>query len=179
LRFIKRTLPIKDNFEFKKQIIYEVFNFTITNGGFSEGKDFLKLVIGCNKIQKELIKTNSFVNDYNVAREILNKYVFHFIKFLENRYKKWLEIEKILNLSPEFVIEIPEVYVSNKATQEDIEECMKRSFDYDLVFAKNIVNKLKLNKEFFTTSYLENHYPDLEVDVVEQDPNFSGFSFNW
>ena len=56
---------------------------------------------------------------------------------------------------------------------------MKRSFDYDLVFAKNIVNKLKLNKEFFTTSYLENHYPDLEVDVVEQNPNFSGFSFNW
>lgn len=98
---------------------------------------------------------------------------------MEIRNKKCPEIEKILNLSPEFVIEIPEVYVSNKATQEDIEECMKRSFDYDLVFAKNIVNKLKLNKEFFTTSYLENHYPDLEVDVVEQNPNFSGFSFNW
>lgn len=98
---------------------------------------------------------------------------------MEIRNKKSPEIEKILNLCPEFVIEIPEVNVSNKATKEDIEDCMKRSFDYDLVFAKNIVNKLGLNKEFFTTSYLEAHYPDLEVDVVEQNPNFNGFSFNW
>jgi hypothetical protein len=56
---------------------------------------------------------------------------------------------------------------------------MKNSFEYDLVFAKNILNKMKLNKDFFTTSYLESNYPDLDVDVVEQTPNFSGFSFNW
>ncbi len=98
---------------------------------------------------------------------------------MEIRNRKNADVEKIVNLSPEFVKEIPGIYVSNKATKEEIEDCFKDTLEYDLVFAKKVLNKMKINKDYFTTSYLENNYPDLVVDVIEQSPNFTGFSFNW
>jgi hypothetical protein len=98
---------------------------------------------------------------------------------MEIRNRKNADVEKIVNLSPEFVKEIPEIYVSNKATKEEIEDCFKETLEYDLVFAKKVLNKMKIKKDYFTTSYLENNYPDLVVDVIEQSPNFTGFSFNW
>jgi hypothetical protein len=119
------------------------------------------------------------LKDSQLARTILNKYVFHFIKFIEIRGKKNVDVEKIINLNPEFILEVPELFVSNKATRDDVNECMKQSFNYDLVFAKKLLSKMELNKEFFTAAYLEEHYPENDVDVVEQNPNFWGFSFNW
>jgi hypothetical protein len=130
-------------------------------------------------LQLEFIKTSEKIKEYSKAREILDKYVFHFIKYMEIRNRKNADVEKIVNLSPEFVKEIPGIYVSNKATKEEIEDCFKDTLEYDLVFAKKVLNKMKINKDYFTTSYLENNYPDLVVDVIEQSPNFTGFSFNW
>jgi DNA-directed RNA polymerase subunit F len=137
------------------------------------------LVIGYNKLQLEFIKRSDKIKEYSKAREILDKFVFHFMKYMDIRNRKNADVEKILNLCPEYVKEIPEIYVSNKATKEEIEDCFKDTLDYDLVFAKKIVNKMKIKKEYFTASYLDKNYPNLVVDVIEQSPNFSGFSFNW
>jgi hypothetical protein len=126
-----------------------------------------------------LILKSEIIKDYYIAREILDKYVFHFLKYLEVKNKKSPDIEKILNLNPEFVEEIPEIYVSNKASKKDIEKVMMDSFQYDLVMAKSVVDKLNFDKDYFSIDYLEQNYPDLEVDVMEQNPNFYGFSFNW
>ena len=66
-----------------------------------------------------------------------------------------------------------------QGTNEDYEGVLKSAFEYDLVMVKNLVNKLPFDKDFFTIKYLEENYPEMDVDVVEQKPNFHGFSFNW
>ena len=126
-----------------------------------------------------MLKKSQLFLEYQQAREILDKYVFHFVKYLEIKNKKINDIDNIIKLNPEYVVEVPEISVSTTATSDDIEECMKSSFKYDLVIAKKILDKLNLEKEYFTINYLEKKYPDCFIDVVEQNPNFTGFTFNW
>lgn len=157
-----------------------MYIFTIENGGFFESIiNYFNLVIGYGKINKILLKKSLLFSEYKDARDILDKYIFHFIKYLEIRNKNFNNFENIINLYPEYVVEIPEIRVSSNANSDDIEQCMKASFNYDLVFAKKILDKLNLKNEFFTIDYLEKNYPDGFIDVVEQNPNFTGFTFNW
>lgn len=81
-----------------------------------------------------------------------------------------------MSLDPSFIKETPTYLI-----QGNPDSVLKDAFTEDLVIVKNVLPP-NFKDDLFTLKFIEETYccegKNLKIDVIEQDPNFWGFTKN-
>jgi hypothetical protein len=165
------------NEDFRK-ILFKIFSDVISEGGFFE-------YIGKNKF-----KNNPFeINDKDL-REIYNKYLFHFELFdnlinvqkgKASRYIMNYTEEDLIKFDPSMILECKIIEANNNDSLTDITNKIKEAYKHDLVILRGFTEKFGLNESLFNINHIEDNsdkYENLKIDIINQNPNFYGFTSN-
>ena len=143
------------------------------------------LVIAFN-IFDEFAKKSNFFENGKEARNIYDKYLFHFIELnkIENSLKYSADAEGVqkkliefMNYDPSYMIEVP-VIDCNTSDKEEINKLVIEGLKNDLVILRGFVDKFDFNPEYFTEKFIVEKYGEQRIEIIEQTPNFFGFTNN-
>lgn len=82
-----------------------------------------------------------------------------------------------MNYDPSYIIEVP-VIECNATDKEEINKLVIEGLKHDLVILRGFVDKFDFNPEYFTEKFIVEKYGDQRIEIIEQTPNFFGFTNN-
>lgn len=82
-----------------------------------------------------------------------------------------------LSYDPSHILEVP-VIECNTSDKDEINNLIIEGLKHDLVILRGFLDKFGFNPEYFTEKYIVETYKDQKIEVIEQNPNFYGFTDN-
>jgi hypothetical protein len=139
-----------------------------------------------NDIFNEFVKQSDIFPNGKEARTVYDRYIFHFIELrkLEIIIKDSpdpVSIQKkmidYLSYDPSYILEVP-VIECNTNDKDEINNLIIEGLKHDLVILRGFLDKFGFNPEYFTEKFIVETYKDQKIEVIEQTPNFFGFTDN-
>lgn len=134
----------------------------------------------------ELAKQTDIFPNGKEARKVYDRYLFHFIELRkleinirdsEDPVSIQRKMIDCLSYDPSYILEVP-VIECNTDDKDEINNLIIEGFKYDLVILRGFLDKFGFNPEFFTEKFIVETYKDQKIEVIEQTPNFFGFTNN-
>jgi hypothetical protein len=130
--------------------------------------------VAWNKFSDFVEETGYYITEEE-ARNDYDTYLFHYGEFQRSSTDKMNIIKEILNYDPKLIQGIP---VLKPKSGEDANDVVKRALKYDLAILRGVLPSFKINDYIFTEDYLCERYPETNIEIIEQNPKFFGFTQN-
>jgi hypothetical protein len=141
---------------------------------FTRVNKYLILAVAYNKFY-DFAELTKFYDSEEEARNDYDTYLFHFREFQILKTDNVSKITEVLLYDPKLIRGIPVIKIQ---PGEDVKEVLNKTLSYDLVILRDALPTYGLNPYIFSTDYLNDKYPESEIEIIEQSSNFFGFTKN-